>query len=113
MYVLEVVRFIEEKDGLDGWVNKKGKLEHIGYMNAKFRTKKDACSYYDRHNQHMRALNQHNTYKSDYDPNTHLLYMVREDFGIISTIDPFDKNDLPIVEVCSDGWMAATYNYLK
>ncbi len=35
--ILEVVRFINEKDGNDGWVNK---CEHVGYMKAKFKTKK-------------------------------------------------------------------------
>ena len=46
LYVLEVVRFITEKDGPDGWINKGGKQEHIGYMKVKFRTKKDACSFF-------------------------------------------------------------------
>ena len=50
-YVLEVVRFITEKDGENGWINKQGKKEHVGYMKAVFKTKADACSYYDRHNQ--------------------------------------------------------------
>jgi len=55
-------------------LNKGGKLEHVGYMNPIFNTKTDACSYYDRHNKHMRSLNAHDHYKSDWDPNTHLLY---------------------------------------
>lgn len=45
-YVLEVIRFITEKDGENGWLKKGSKLEHVGYMKVKFRTKKDACSYY-------------------------------------------------------------------
>ena len=96
LYVLEVVRFITEKDGENGWLNKGGKEEHIGYMKAKFRTKKDACSYYDRHNSHMRKLNAHNTYCSDWDPNTKLLYIVREDHSIIDSIPPFSIEDMPI-----------------
>jgi hypothetical protein len=28
-------------------------------MQAMFRSKEDACSYYDRHNPHMRGLNAH------------------------------------------------------
>ena len=88
-YILEVVRFITEKDGPDGWYAKGGKEEHVGYMNARFRTKKDACSYYDRHNPHMRALNSGNTYISDWDPITHLRYIVREDYHILATIVPF------------------------
>ena len=68
-YVLEVIRFITEKDGENGWLQKGGKYEHLGYMKAKFKTKNDACSYYDRHNPHMRKLNVHNTWKSDWDSN--------------------------------------------
>ena len=94
-YVLEVCKYIREKNGEDGWLQKGGKFEHVGYMKAKFRTKQDACSYYDRHNPHMRGLNAHNTYRSDWDPNTHLLYIVRKDNYIIDTIDPFSENDLP------------------
>jgi hypothetical protein len=96
MYVLEVVRFITEKDGEDGWLGKSGKREHIGYMNGRFKTKNDACSYYNRHNPHMRQLNAHNTYRSDWDPNTKLLYIVRKDHLIIGDVPPFNLEDLPI-----------------
>ena len=96
LYVLEVFRFIEEKNGNDGWINKGGKYEHIGYMKAKFKTKNDACTYYNRHNPHMRSLNAHNTYMSDYDPITKLFYIVREDYGINDNINPFSDDDLPI-----------------
>lgn len=108
MYVLEVVRFIVEREGENGWLSKGGKFEHVGYMKAKFKTKEDACSYYDRHNSHMRNLNAHNTYKSDWDPKTKLLYIVREDYQINDNIDPFSLEDLPISE---PGYIE--YNYLK
>ena len=104
IYVLEVVKFITEREGVDGWLNKGGKFEHIGYMKAKFKTKNDACSYYDRHNPHLRKLNAHGTYKSDWDPTTKLLYIVREDRDLIETINPFSDDDLPVNK---------TYNYLK
>ena len=68
-YVLEVIRFITEKDGENGWLQKGGKYEHLGYMKAKFKKKNHACSYYDRNNPHMRKLNVHNTWKSDWDSN--------------------------------------------
>ena len=103
LYVLEVVRFITEKDGENGWLNKGGKDEHIGYMNANFRTKKDACSYYDRHNPHMRGLNAHGTCESDWDPNTKLRYIVREDHNLIATIPPFAIEDQPTIEISSNG----------
>ena len=104
MYVLEVVRFIVDRDGPDEWVSKGGKHEHVGYMKAKFRKKKDACSYYDRHNSHMRQLNTNNTYKSDWDPITHMFYIVRKDYCLFDTVPPFSEHELPV-----DG----VYIYLK
>ena len=96
-YVLEVVEFITERDGDNGWLKLGTKFKHIGYMKAKFKTKKDAVSYYDRHNPHMRSLKGgNNKYKSDWDPNTKLLYIVREDFAISDTIDCFNIEDNPI-----------------
>jgi hypothetical protein len=79
MYVFEVV----SRD-----VN--GKQEHIGYMKHKFKTKKEACDYYDKHNPHMRPLNAHNTYKSDWDPTTKLLYIVRKDYMLTDNIENFN-----------------------
>jgi len=94
-YVLEVIRFITEKDGENGWLNKGSKLEHVGYMKVKFRTKKDACSYYKKCNPHMRELNAHGNYKSDWDPNTKLMYIVRKYYGIYMSIPPFVSEELP------------------
>ena len=94
-FVLEVVRFIQDRDE---WMAKDGKLEHVGYMRAHFRTKKDAASYYHRHNPHMRGLNAHNTWKSDWDPTTSLKYIVRKDHGLNQTIPPFDPPDEPAIE---------------
>jgi hypothetical protein len=88
-YVLEVCKFINEKEGENGWLALGGKYQHIGYMKMKFKNKKDAIFYYDKHNPHMRSLNAHNTYKSDWDPETKLFYIVREDNFINTTIDLF------------------------
>ena len=86
-YVLEVVEYhINKNDNLP-------MLIHVGYMKGKFKTKKDAVSYYDRYNPHMRSLNAHNTYISDWDPNTKLLYIVRDDYLINGTIDCFSVDD--------------------
>ena len=104
IYVLEVVKFISNSDGPEGWIKKGGKTEHIGYMKAKFKTKDDACSYYDRHNPHLRKLNAHETFKSDWDSETKLFYIVREDYHLIDNIPPFSKDDLPI---------NGSYKYLK
>ena len=99
-FVLEVVRFIQDRDE---WMAKGGKQEHVGYMRAHFRTKKDAASYYDRHNPHMRGLNAHNTWASDWDPNTSLMYIVREDKDLNHTISPFDPKDEPVIERTESG----------
>jgi hypothetical protein len=104
LYVLEVVRFITDKDGPNGWLAKGGKLEHVGYMKAKFKTKKDACSYYDKYNPHMRQLNAYNTYKSDWDPDTKLFYIVRKDYMLNDEIPTFSIDDMPI---------NGEYKYLK
>ena len=93
-YVLEVLEFITEKDGENGWLAQGGKIKHIGYMKGKFKTKKDAVSYYDRHNLDMRSLNgSDNNYCSDWDPKTKLFYIVRYDFLINATIDCFSIDD--------------------
>ena len=102
-YVLEVCEMIIDEDGPDGWLAQGGKIKHIGYMKGHFKTKKDAVSYYDRHNPHMRSLNAHNTYKSDWDPNTKLLYIVREDYLINATIDCFSIDDNPLCESINGG----------
>ena len=56
MYILEVQRFYIDGHILHPEWN--GKSEHVGYMNKHFRTKQEACDYYDRFNPHMRGLNQ-------------------------------------------------------
>ena len=42
----------------------------------------------------MRSLNAHNTYMSDWDPNTKLLYIVRDDYHINMTVDCFSDEDI-------------------
>jgi len=93
-YVLGVCEFITEKQGDNGWLTHGGKIKHIGYMKGKFKTKKDAVSYYDRHNPHMRSLkSDDNSYRSDWDNETKLLYIVRDDYLINPTIDCFSIED--------------------
>jgi hypothetical protein len=89
-FVLEVVRFVLDHVG-------DTKFQHVGYMRAAFRTRGDACAYYDRHNPHMRALNAHGTWTSDWDPSTLLAYIVREDCDVIETVAPFDARDETVV----------------
>ena len=111
-YVLEVLEFITEKEGDNGWLAQGGKIKHIGYMKRKFKTKKDAVSYYDRHNPHMRSLNAHNTYISDWDPNTKLLYIVIDDYLINATIDCFSIDDNSVDEI-NNGIGHTTCEWLK
>ena len=102
-----MVRFIKDRNE---WMAKGGKQEHVGYMRAHFRTKKDAASYYDRHNPHMRGLNELNTWESDWDPSTSLMYIVREDHHLIQTIPPFDPADEPVI---SGNGAGTTANWLR
>ena len=69
--------------------------EHIGYMNIIFKTKKQACDYYNKHNPHMRPLNAHNTYRSDWDTETYIEYVIRDYCGEYLKIPQFvDKNTI-------------------
>ena len=60
----------------------------------------------------MRSLNAHNTYTSDWDPNTKLLYIVRDDYLINSTIDYFSVDDNPR-DVINNGVSTTTWKWLK
>lgn len=90
-FVLQVVQLIIEGD--PEWKINGGKRRHVGYMKGKFQTKKDCCTYYDRHNPHMRSLNALGNYESDWDPNTRLIYIVCEDRNIVEDISPFVEED--------------------
>ena len=111
-YVLEVLQFITEREGNDGWLVQGGKIKHMGYMKGNFKTKEDAVSYYDRYNPHMRSLNAHNKYSSDWDPNTKLLYIVRNDYLINATIDCFSIDDNPVYEI-KNGAGNTKFKWLK
>lgn len=87
-YILEVQKFnIHGHNSYPEW---NGKSEHIGYMNKVFKTKKEASDYYDKFNPHMRLLNAHKTWCSDWDPNTYLMYIVRERFYEYLKLPPFE-----------------------
>lgn len=90
-YVLEVQRF--DSDGHIIHPEWNGKSEHIGYMNKMFRTKQAACDYYDKFNPHMRSLNAHNTWCSDWDPKSCLRYIVRKYYGEYLKVSPFENNN--------------------
>jgi hypothetical protein len=89
-YTLEVVRFNLATDKND----RAAMYTHVGYMDAHFRTTRDACSYYARHNPHMRALDAHGGQCSDWDPATKLAYIIREEQSVHATVPPFDPADM-------------------
>ena len=71
-WTLEIQRFDAPRDS--------GKYDHVGYVKKQFLTKKAAAEHYNNNNPHMRPLNAHGTWKSDWDPNTHLRYTVEQKF---------------------------------
>ena len=81
-YILEVQKFCYNF-----------KSEHIGYMNKIFETKQDAAIYYNNFNPHMPALNITTKWCSDWDPNTYLMYIVREHFFEYLHIAPFENKN--------------------
>ena len=66
---------------------------HWLYEGENSKQKDAVLKYYDRHNPHMRSLNAHNNYRSDWDPDTKLLYIVRDDYLINATVDCFSIHD--------------------
>lgn len=86
-YVIEVVKF---ETNMDSAMRNSTKLFHVGYMNKIFTTKKEAIDYYNKHNRHMRRMNEDDLC-SDWDPDTCLKYIIRENYGIYSNIVPFDE----------------------
>ncbi len=99
-YILEAQQFYP--DGFTLHPEWNGLYEHIGYINKIFTTKKEACAYYDKYNKHMRKLNANNTLsgmlRSDYDPETKILYVVREYGGEYLKLPPFEKLEKNIVK---------------
>ena len=93
--MIEVWRFEKPdrlEDSTDEQIDGRGFHRFVGIMNKYFRTLDDAVAYYDLHNPHMRSLNAHGTYKSDWDPTTFLFYIARPvPFGLnpIKTVNPF------------------------
>ncbi len=66
---------------------------HAGYMNKLFVSKESACTYYDKHNPHMRSLNAHNNWCSAFDPITNLRFIVRKHYGETKTFPIFERHN--------------------
>jgi|LakMenEpi06Jul10_1017301.scaffolds.fasta_scaffold01075_2 hypothetical protein len=89
-YVLEAQRHIPPTFTTTGVVYK-GIFMHEGYMDKVFTTKQQANRYYNQHNPHLRALNEHDTWRSDWDPATRLRYVVRSYHGEIRTLPSWEN----------------------
>lgn len=110
-FILEVQRYDTNENNIHPeWC---GRCEHIGYMNYVFKTKQAACDYYDKHNPHMRSLNAHNTWRSDWDPDTKLLYVVREHYAEYLKIPPFNINDSPNINIIGENTFHIKYPKIK
>lgn len=90
-YILEVQKFNSNGHKIQTELN--GKSEHIGYINKIFKTKQEACDYYNKHHPHMRSLNAHNTWCSDWDPETKFMYIVRQHFYEYLNIPALQENN--------------------
>ena len=92
-YTLEVQRYTDNR-----WKTNPRfqKFEHIGYMQCLFKSRKQACAYYDYWNADLRPINEHGTYCSSRNPDTNLRYIVRKFYRETQTIPPFDIRDRPV-----------------
>ena len=78
IFILEIQQFIVGS----GFI-------HSGYMNRLFNSRKAAADYYNLHNPHMRDLNAHGNWCSDWDVNDKLRAVVRLYHGELLTISPY------------------------
>jgi hypothetical protein len=66
------------------------KYTHVGYMDAHFRAKKDACSYYARPRRTRRPPTRTGTRA------TELAYIIREEQNVHAAVPPFDDADASV-----------------
>ena len=97
VYVLEVVKFITFVDAENSLIANDGEYIRVGYVRENFKSKLEACSYYDRHNPHMRRLNANGTYTSNWDPTTKLVHIVRNAYVLINVDAFFSQEELTII----------------
>ncbi len=75
MYILEAQKFTPYG------------FKHLGYVNKIFKSKKNACIFYDQANPWLRPINAYNTYTSDWHPKNNLRFVVRHFDREILTLD--------------------------
>jgi hypothetical protein len=106
-YVLEVQIFIPKAVKLGTQCT--GNYIHVGYMNYVFKTKTRAAEYYNRYNPHMKSLSKNSKWVSDWDPDTHLRYVVRTYNGETKNIQPFNPLDSPEIKIDRDTNVSITH----
>lgn len=79
-----------------------GGVKHVGYMRAVFDSKERAAAYYAKYNPEMRQISASSRWKSDWDPETRLLYIVRENHGVELTVPPFNEKHEPKIDILRD-----------
>jgi len=68
-YILQVEKFV------------KGQRKYKGFVDKLFETKQEAAEYYNNLFPHMRPLNYNKTWRSDWDAETKLMFVVRRYYG--------------------------------
>jgi hypothetical protein len=93
-YILEIQKY---DDDFVPFQERNGLFIHVGYMDKSFRTKQEACLYYDQHNSHMRSLNVNGDWISDTDSKTKLRYIVRNGYWEFFCVVPWYRPWIRIV----------------
>ena len=88
-YILEVQRY--DVYGKIEYPSYNGYCQHIGYMNKIFNTQEEAGDYYNRFNPHMRKINAFEHWRSNWDPESCLMYIVRKHFYEYLKIPAFEN----------------------
>jgi hypothetical protein len=94
-YILEIQKYDDEM--FHPFRERNGLFIHVGYMDKSFRTKHEACLYYDQHNPHMRSLNVNGDGISDTDSKTKLRYIVRNGYWEFFCVAPWYRPFVRIV----------------
>ena len=67
---------------------------HFGYMNKLFKTREIAADYYNLYNPHMRDLNAHGNWCSDWDITDQVRVVVRVYHGEVLKINAYDEESI-------------------
>lgn len=105
-YVIEVQNFKCDGHIINpSWC---GKAEHVGYMNVHFKSKRQACLYYDCTFPEMPKMNRHGDSHSSVHPDGRL-FIVRRSKHEYKKIPPFDEAELPTYELTKENNLRVVY----